>query len=133
MPTNMRAFRTRNATHGLERSECTDCGRINEPTAAACYHCGAASFEDVTLSREGEVVSVVVQHFLPDEFETPLPIALVETPEGGKLLGMFTEFEDPHDIEIGEQVGIERKRFDRKDGEVLYELKFRRDGGEADE
>lgn len=131
MPTNMRAFRTRNATHGLERSKCTDCGRINEPTAAACYHCGATSFEDVTLSREGEVVTVVVQHFLPDEFETPLPIAIVETPEGGKVLGMFTEFEDPHDIEIGDPVDIELKRFDRKDGEAIYELKFRTRAGDA--
>lgn len=130
MPTNMRAFRTRNATHGLQRAECTECGRMNEPSTAACYHCGATEFEPITLSSEGEVVTVVVQHFLPEEFDTPLPIAIVETPEGGKVLGMFTEVAEPHDIEIGEPVDIELKRFDRKDGETIYELKFRRRGGD---
>lgn len=129
MPTNMRSFRTRNATHGLEQADCTDCGRINDPSATACYHCGGTSFEDVTLSREGEIVTVVVQHFLPEEFDTPLALAIVETPEGGKILGMFTEVEEPHEIAIGESVDIERKRFDRKDGETLYELKFRRRSG----
>jgi len=132
MSTTSREFRTRSAKYGLERAECTNCGRFDDPTAVACYHCGETDLAPTTLSPEGEVVTFVVQHFLPEEFETPLPIAIVETPEGGRLLGMFTEVEDPHDIEIGESVTVELKRFDRKDGRVIYEPKFRRAGGDAE-
>ncbi|WP_336000709.1 Zn-ribbon domain-containing OB-fold protein [Halorientalis halophila] len=131
MHTTMRQFRDRATKYGLERAECTDCGRMNDPSAELCYHCGGDAFEDVTLSRRGEVKTYVVQHILPETFDTPLPIAIVETPEGGKVLGMFTEVDDPHAIEMGEQVTIELKRFDRQDGQVLYEPKFRREGGET--
>lgn len=129
MHTTMRQFRTRTTKYGLNRRRCADCGRINEPAAVLCYYCSHDSFEDVTLTPEGEVVTVVVQHVLPDAFDTPLPIAIVETPEGGKLLGMFTEVDDPHEIEIGDQVDVELKQFDRTDGQAEYELKFRRAGG----
>lgn len=132
MSTTSREFRNRFEKYGLERSRCTNCGRFNEPTAGACYYCGENDFEDVTLSSEGTVLTYVVQHFLPEEFDTPLPIAIVETPEGGKVLGMFTEVSEPHDIEIGEAVTIELKRFDRKDGQVIYEPKFRRSAGDGE-
>lgn len=131
MHTTMREFRNRAATFGLERARCRECGRINEPTAELCYRCSHDAFEDVTLSRRGTVVTCVVQHVLPDEFDAPLPIAVVETPEGGKLLGMFTEVADPHAVEIGDEVTVELKRFDRQDGQVLYEPKFRLAGGES--
>lgn len=131
MHATMREFRNRAAKFGLERAECTDCGRMNDPTVELCYHCGGDSFEQVTLSPEGEVRTYVVQHVLPEEFDTPLPIAIVETPEGGKVLGMFTEVDDPHGIEIGDDVAIELKRYDRQDGQVLYEPKFRLAGGDA--
>lgn len=91
MSTNSRKFRNRFAKYGLERTECTTCGRFDDPNSVACYHCGGTDLEAVSLSPEGVVVTFVVQHFLLGEFETPLPIAIVETPEGGKVLGIFTE------------------------------------------
>lgn len=129
MHATMREFRNREATYGLDRLECVKCGRINDPTAELCYYCGSDTFNDVTLSPRGEVVTYVIQHYLPEEFDTPLPIAIVKTPEGGKILGMFTEVNDPHAVDIGDKVAIELKRFDRKDGQVLYEPKFRLEGG----
>lgn len=129
MHTTMREFRNRTAKFGLDRAECTDCGRMNDSTAELCYHCGGDTFEDVTLSPRGEVETYVVQHALPEQFDTPLPIAIVVTPEGGKVLGMFTEIDEPHSVAIGDTVTIELKRFDRQDGQVLYEPKFRLDGG----
>lgn len=131
MHATMRELRTKAAKFGLERAECTDCGRMNGPSAELCYHCGNDDFEDVTLSREGTVQTYVVQHALPEAFDTPLPIAIVETPEGGKVLGMFTETDEPHAVDIGDSVQIELKRFDRKDGQVQYEPKFRLAGGES--
>ncbi|MFB6164159.1 MAG: Zn-ribbon domain-containing OB-fold protein [Haloarculaceae archaeon] len=131
MHATMREFRNRAAKFGLDRAQCDDCGRFNDPTAELCYHCGGEDFEPVTLSPEGEVVTYVVQHVLPEAFDTPLPIAIVETPEGGKLLGMFTEIDEPEAVDIGDRVRVELKRFDRQDGQVLYEPKFRLEGGSA--
>lgn len=134
MHTNARQFRERFAKHGLERARCDDCGRVDDPSAGACYRCGSGSLSPIELTPRGEVVTFVVQHHLPEEFDTPLPIGLVETPEGGKLLGMFTAVDDPHDIEVGETVDVVLKRFARDDGQVLYEPKFRRtDPGGAGE
>lgn len=104
---------------------------MDDPTAGTCYHCGSQDLRRIELTPRGEVVTVVVQHFLPEAFDTPLPLGIVETPEGGKLLGMFTEVESPHDVAIGETVDVVLKRFTREDGQVLYEPKFRRtEGGE---
>jgi uncharacterized OB-fold protein len=125
MHTTMRQYRERFAKHGLQRAECTACGRINDPTAQYCYACGGTAFEPVRLSPRGEVVTVVVQHALPASFDAPLAIAIVETPEGGKLLGTFTDLDAPHDVDIGDRVVVETRRFDRVDGQVLYEPKFR--------
>jgi uncharacterized OB-fold protein len=84
----------------------------------------------VELTPEGKVVTYIVQHHLPEVFDTPLPIAIVETPEGAKLLGMFTDIDDAHDIDIDDQVGIELRRFTRENGAVVYENKFRLLGGD---
>lgn len=134
MSTTMRQFRTASAKFGLERTKCGECGRIDDPTAERCYYCGADDLEAVTLSTEGTVLTVVVQHHLPEEFDTPLPLAIVETPEGGNLLGQFVAVEDPYGIDIGDDVAVEIRRFTREDGEVLYEPKFRpvESGGDAD-
>lgn len=125
MNTTPRQFRNRFSKYDLKQQQCRECERFEEYTAESCYHCGSTDLEPVELTPEGEIVTFVVQHYLPDEFETPLPLGLVETPEGARVLGMFTEFEDPHDIDIGDSVDIELKRFTREDGQVLYEPKFK--------
>ncbi len=125
MHTTPRQFRDRFTVYDLRRTECGDCGRFDDPTSEACYHCGGTDLSTVELTPAGEVLTVVVQQYLPEEFDTPLPIAIVETPEGANVLGMFTEVADPYAIEIGDAVTIEFKRFTREDGQVLYEPKFR--------
>jgi len=130
MTTTPRAFRDQRGTLGLERTECTECGKINERTAETCYNCGARDLSVVEMTPRGEVVTFIVQHHLPDVFDTPLPIAIVETPEGGKILGMYTDVEDFHDIDIGDKVEIELRRFTRDNGEPIYVNKFTQTAGE---
>jgi uncharacterized OB-fold protein len=125
MYTNARQLRDQTAKHGLERTRCEQCSRINDPHAGICYQCGAEDLSAIELTPEGEVVTFIVQHYLPQEFDTPLPIGVAETPEGGNVLGMFTEVQEPHGIAIGEHIEIVLKRFAREDGRVLYESKFR--------
>lgn len=127
-----REFRTRFSKYDLKRKQCQNCGRFEDYTSESCYYCASTDLEPIDLTPRGEVVTFVVQHYLPEEFETPLPLGLVETPEGARVLGMFTEFEDPHDIDIGDNVEIELKRFTQEDGQVLYEPKFNLvDGGDT--
>lgn len=130
MHTTPRQLRNRFAVYHLKRRKCDSCGRYDDATSEACYHCGGTELTTVDLTPRGEVLTYVVQHYLPEEFDTPLPLAIVETPEGATVLGMFTEVEDPHDIDVGDRVTIELKRFARADGQVLYEPKFRPTGGD---
>lgn len=124
MNTTPREFRTRFETYDLRKSRCDACGRFSEYTDEACYQCGSTDLTTISLTPEGEVLTYIVQHYLPEEFDTPLPIGIVETPEGAHVLGMFTEVEDPHGVGIGDTVDIRLKRFTREDGQVLYEPKF---------
>jgi len=129
MNTTPREYRTRFATYDLTKRQCDDCGRFSHETDEACYHCGSVYLSSIELTPRGTVITFIVQHYLPREFDTPLPIGIVETPEGAHVMGMFTEVDDPQDIAIGGEVEIELKRFTRVDGQVVYEPKFRLLGG----
>lgn len=130
MNTTPREYRTRFSTYDLTKKQCGKCGRYSDKTDEACYHCGSTDLSAVELTPRGTVLTFIVQHYLPAEFDTPLPIGIAETPEGAKVLGMFTEVKDPHDIDIGDEVEIELKRFTRVDGHAIYEPKFRLVGRE---
>jgi uncharacterized OB-fold protein len=103
---------------------------VNDRTAKTCYNCGARDLEVLDLTPRGEILTFIVQHHLPDVFETPLPMAIVETPEGAKVLGMFTDIDNPQDLSIGDQVTIELRRFSRENGAIVYENKFNLLAGE---
>jgi uncharacterized OB-fold protein len=132
MNTTPRQFRNRFSKYDLKQQQCQECGRFEEHTAESCYYCGSTDLEPVDLTPEGEVVTFVVQHYLPEEFDTPLPIGIVETPECAKVLGMFTGVEDPHGIAIGDRVEIELRRFTRENGRVVYEQMFEPVGGDGE-
>lgn len=126
MDTTIRQYRERDQKHGLKRSKCSECNTITDVTATNCHQCGSSNLAETTLTPRGEVLTFIVQTLLPDEFDTPLPIGIVETPDGGKVLGMFTEVEDPFDtIEIGQQVEIELKRTITQNEKTVFEPKFR--------
>lgn len=125
MLTTPREFRNRTAQFGLERVRCTACGRVSEPTARTCYGCRGDDLEAITLSPRGRIVTFVVQHVLPAGFPTPLPIAIAETPEGGKVLGVLTDVEDPDVLEIGAPVTVHVRRAGEEDGHPVYELRLR--------
>jgi uncharacterized OB-fold protein len=136
MDTTIRQYRERHQKHGLKRSRCTECDTITAVTATNCHQCGSSDLTETTLTPQGEVLTFIVQTLLPDEFDTPLPIGIVETPDGGKVLGMFTEVDDPfEDVEIGQQVEIELKRTITQNEKTIFEPAFRlvSDGGNEDD
>lgn len=79
-----RHHRSRRQNERLVGFECQDCGWVSFPEKRrVCKRCSAApaDFEAVQLAERGTVRTFVVQDRLPDEFETPQPLAIVDIPQ----------------------------------------------------
>lgn len=107
-----RFHRTRREDQRLVGYECQSCSWVSLPLEKrTCKRCGdaPAEFETVQLAEKGVVQSFVVQERLPDEFETPQPIAILDIPqaegegEAARVFGLLTESELDN-IEIGMEV-----------------------------
>lgn len=104
--------------------ECQDCGWVSFPEEKrTCKQCGAApaEFADVQLAERGTVETFVVQQYLPDDIETPQPVAIVDIPqadgegEPARVYGLLTET-DLEELEVGTEV-VARFREMFSDGE----------------
>ncbi|MFA6166943.1 MAG: Zn-ribbon domain-containing OB-fold protein [Gemmatimonadaceae bacterium] len=92
----------------LEATRCSACGKVNFPARAICPACRGTASEKVTLTREGMVVTSTVLYVAPNEFamETPYAVAIVETPEGARLMAQLVDC-DPADVKPGLPVALE--------------------------
>lgn len=104
--------------------ECQDCGWVSFPEEKrTCKRCGSApaEFADVRLAERGTVETFVVQQYLPDDIETPQPVAIVDIPqadgegEPARAYGLLTET-DLEELEVGTEV-VARFREMFSDGE----------------
>lgn len=112
--------------------ECQACGWVSFPAERRiCKRCGAAPapYEEVNLAERGVVQTFVVQEFLPDEFDSPQPLAMVDLPqadgegEPARVYGIFTET-GAEELEIGEEVDA-RYRVMFEDGDrPIHSMKF---------
>lgn len=107
-----RYHRTRRQDQRLVGFECQDCGWVSYPDERrTCKRCGSApaTFEDVALAERGTIETFVVQQYLPDDIETPQPVAVVDLPqadgsgEPARVYGLLTET-DLEEIEVGTEV-----------------------------
>jgi len=92
----------------LEAVRCRTCGKVSFPARALCPGCRGNDFEQIHLSREGTVITSTVLSVAPDEFamETPYAMAIVETPEGARLMAQLVDCE-PEDVKPGLAVALE--------------------------
>ena len=128
--------RDRAANERLEGKECGSCGYVTIPERReVCKRCGEyPDWSDVQLEERGTVQSYVVQQRLPDEFETPLPVAVVDIPQEGngepaRVYGLFTET-DPDDVEIGMEAEADFRTMFAIDGLPVNSFKFKRPRGD---
>jgi len=128
--------RDRAANERLEARECDACGWVSFPEyREICKRCGnVGEWTATELEEHGTVQSYVVQQRLPDEFETPLPLAIMDVPQvsGGepaRVYGLFTET-DPETIEIGMEAEADFRRVFDVDGLPIHSFKFKRPRGD---
>jgi uncharacterized OB-fold protein len=145
-------WRDRDRNERLAATECSSCGYVSFPERReVCKRCGErGEFSETTLAERGIVQSYVIQNRLPDAFETPLPLAVLDVPqvdandregtergagdenagEPARVYGLFTET-DPEAMEIGmEAEAVFRETFDIE-GLPVHSFKFTVPRGES--
>ncbi|GAA1911310.1 bifunctional MaoC family dehydratase N-terminal/OB-fold nucleic acid binding domain-containing protein [Streptantibioticus ferralitis] len=93
--------------HELLIQRCTGCGTPRFPWLPGCNSCGGQAWDTVKASGSGTVYSYVVMHHPPfPAFEPPYAVALVELPEGVRMIANVTGV--PYDkVRIGMPVELE--------------------------
>ena len=130
-------WRDRDANERLSARECGECGYVSFPERRrACKRCGAhPEWTPVTLQERGVVQSYVVQNRLPAEFETPLPLGIVDVPqvdeagEPARVYGLFTETA-PEEMAVGMEVEADFRRLFDVEGLPVHSFKFKRPRGD---
>jgi uncharacterized OB-fold protein len=110
----------------LEAGKCGGCAKVCYPARPVCPECGGTKFDAITLSKKGTVVTSTVVHIAPSDFlfEAPYAVAIVETPEGARLMAQVVDC-DLEKVGPGMEVGLEfrRIRAEAKSGILCYGYK----------
>jgi uncharacterized OB-fold protein len=71
--------------------------------------------DTIVLSRKGRVITSTVIHVAPTEFQmaAPYPMALIETPEGARLMVQVADC-GPDEVAPGTEVTLEFRRIQRE-------------------
>ena len=108
----------------LEASQCEGCSKILYPPRLVCPSCGGREFTDVTLPRDGKILTFTVVRVPPAGFteQTPLPIALVELENGARIMVQIGDVENPDTLDIGMPIRLEFRRvsWDGEAGVIFY-------------
>jgi len=129
--TGARYERTRRQDQRLVAFECQSCGYVSYPDRRrTCKRCGEApaEFEEVQLRERGEIRTFVVQQRLPEEFETPQPVAIVDLPQEGagepaRVYGLLTET-DREDLSVGATVEARFRELFTDGDRPIHSFKF---------
>jgi uncharacterized OB-fold protein len=111
----------------FEGRKCEECGFVSYPEYhKICTKCGAVGkWKTVKMARTGTVMTYVVQHYLPPEFETPLPLAIVDLDSpGGRVYGMMTETK-PEELKVGLRVTVDFREIYYDRGLGVHSMKFK--------
>jgi uncharacterized OB-fold protein len=109
----------------LRIQKCNACGELRHPPGPVCPSCHAMDRGYVVASGRGTVHSFLVHHApaVPGK-KLPLTVALIDLPEGVRMIG-----EVSGEVEIGDEVEV---WFDRIDDEVTLAQWRRAASGDAE-
>ena len=99
----------------LEASRCHSCGKVAYPVRPVCPSCRGSEADRIELTRKARVVTSTVIHVPPTDFDTQAPyaIAVVETPEGARLMVQVVDG-DPSEVGPGTEVSLEFRKIRRE-------------------
>lgn len=115
---------------GLLGGRCVACGTLNVPPSIhpTCVACGADKFDLVPLARRGRVHTFVVNHAMPAPFEAPLPLAVLDLEDGGRV--MLQVVGTGAELAVDTPVELVLRRYAVERGVPIYGWKARAvDGG----
>jgi uncharacterized OB-fold protein len=96
----------------LRVQRCGKCHVLRHPPGPACPRCGATRPEYTVAAGLGEVYSFVVHHHPPvPGRRLPIIVALVELPEGVRMVGELLDAE-PEQVRVGVPVRVDFVRVD---------------------
>lgn len=102
-------------------ARCLACGTINTPPGVhpSCTRCGGDAFEAVTLARQGNVVTFVVNQTMPAPFVAPLPLVVVDLVDGARiqLQGLTSSVDGLH---VGAPAELVLRRYSTERGVPVY-------------
>jgi hypothetical protein len=100
----------------LEAGRCRGCGKVAFPARRVCPACRGTEWEKTSLSWKGKVITSTVVQVAPTEFqmEAPYAVAMVETPEGPRIMTQVVDC-DPAEVLPGMEVSLVFRRV-RKEG-----------------
>lgn len=112
----------------LVGSKCKSCGQIHLGYRLACPNCSAVGeFEEVKLSREGELFVFCIVHQSAPGIPVPYIGAVIDLPEGLGIPACLTGIEpDPAKIKFGMKVKMvtEKVREDQEGNDIIaYKFK----------
>ncbi len=92
----------------LEAGRCVHCGKVAFPARRVCPACRGMEHETIRLSPRARVVTSTVVRTPPDDLqmEAPYAVAVVETPEGARLMVQVVDC-DPEQVSSGMEVTLE--------------------------
>ncbi|MGH3738504.1 MAG: bifunctional MaoC family dehydratase N-terminal/OB-fold nucleic acid binding domain-containing protein [Micromonosporaceae bacterium] len=98
----------------LRIQRCNGCGLLRHPPGPMCPRCGGVDVGYAVAAGTGEVFSYVVHHHPPLPGRgTPFVVALVELPEGVRVLAELLDV-DPTQVRIGMPVDVGFQRIDNE-------------------
>jgi len=99
----------------LEANRCVSCEKVVYPARLVCPACQGREFEPMRLSQRGKVITSTVVHVPPGAWlmEAPYAVAIIETPEGARLMAQVVDC-DPKSVVPGMEVGLEFRLLKRE-------------------
>jgi len=95
----------------LEGARCVACGRVAFPARRICPACRKREMTAMRLTPRARVITSTVVHVAPAEFqnEAPYALALVETPEGARMMAQVVDG-DIAKVRPGTELQLEFRR-----------------------
>jgi uncharacterized OB-fold protein len=110
----------------LEAVRCRKCSKVVFPARRICPACRGTEFEKTHLSWKGKVITSTIVNVAPADFqmEAPYVVAVVETPEGARLMTQVVDCE-PSTVQPGMEVTLvfRRLRAEGHGGILCYGFK----------